>query len=74
MSRLDDLFEGRNKTLTVNEVAELLGFTPKGVYRWIRTGVIPAYKVAGTWFVLRDDLRDVLAQGSNLSPDTRPPD
>lgn len=64
-SRLDDLFEGLPVKLDVTQVAELLGMTKKGVYQWIHQGVIPAYKLGSTWFVLRDELRDTVASGSN---------
>lgn len=66
-NRLDELFEGRPPQLDVHAVAELLGASAKGVYRWIHTGVIPAYKVGSTWIILRDELKDTLAAGSNLT-------
>jgi excisionase family DNA binding protein len=65
-SRLDDLFAGLPKKLDVPQVAELLGMTTKGVYKWIHTGVVPAYKLGATWMILRDELRDTIASGSNL--------
>lgn len=68
-TRLDELFAGLPPRLDVHEVANLLGMTPKGVYRWINAGTIPAYKLGATWFILRDELRDAMASGSNL---TRP--
>lgn len=64
-SRLEDLFDGLPVKLDVTQVAELLGVTKKGVYQWIRQGIIPAYKLGSTWFVLRDELRDTIASGSN---------
>lgn len=67
-SALDALFEGRGSTLTVPEVAEILGMTKPGVYKWLKDGVIPGYKVGGTWFVLRDELKATLAAGSNARP------
>ena len=66
-SRLDELFADRPKRLTVPEVAELLGVTTQGVYKWIHTGVIPAYKLGNSWLILRDELRDAIASGSNLA-------
>ncbi|MFC0456203.1 helix-turn-helix domain-containing protein [Arthrobacter liuii] len=62
---LDALFEGRRETLTVPEVAELLGMTKPGVYKWLKEGVIPGYKVGATWFILRDELKETLRQGAN---------
>ena len=67
-SRLDELFEGLPKRLGVQEVAELLDMTTQGVYKWIHSGTIPAYKLGATWIILRDELRDAIASGSNLTP------
>ena len=64
-SALDALFEGRGATLTVPEVAEILGMTKPGVYKWLKDGVIPGYKVGATWFILRDELKATLQAGSN---------
>lgn len=74
--RLDELFEGLPARLDVPTVANLLDMTPKGVYRWIHTGVIPAYKLGSSWIILRDELRDTLAAGANerLPPETAPDD
>ncbi len=66
-SRLDELFEGLPPRLDARQVAELLAMSPKGVYGWIKRGEIPAYQVAGTWVILRDELRDAIAAGSNQS-------
>lgn len=64
-SGLDALFEGRNLTLTVPEIAELLGMTKPGVYKWLKDGVIPGYKVGSTWFILREELKQTLEAGAN---------
>ena len=64
-SGLDALFEGRNATLTVPDVADLLGMTKPGVYKWLKDGVIPGYKVGSTWFILRDELKQTLEHGAN---------
>lgn len=66
-SRLDELFDGLPKRLGVHEVAELLDMTTQGVYKWIHSGTIPAYKLGATWIILRDELRDAIASGSNLT-------
>ena len=62
---LDALFEGRPSTLSVAEVAEILGMTKQGVYYWLRGGVIPGYKLATTWFIIRDELKEAVRQGAN---------
>jgi excisionase family DNA binding protein len=64
-SGLDELFEGQPQTLTVTQVAQILGMTKQGVYNWVRDGVIPAYKVGSTWFIVRDELKATLRAGAN---------
>ena len=66
MSRFDEMFSEQPKLLRVSQVAQLLGKTSQGVLRWINTGVLPAYKLGDTWFILRDDLRDAMSAGGNL--------
>lgn len=67
MSRLDELFKGLPPQLDVQQVADVLGTSKQGVYRWINLGVIPAYKIGSSWMILRDELKDTIAAGSNLS-------
>lgn len=62
---LDELFADEPRMLSVGRIAELLGMSPKGVYKWIDDGTLPAYKVSGRWFVVRDELVQVLRDGSN---------
>ncbi len=71
-SRLDELFAGLPIRLDVQDVADLLGMTKKGVYRWINEGTIPGYKIGGQWIILRDELRDTLLQGSNVTHSSSP--
>jgi len=39
--------------------------TKPGVYKWLKDGVIPGYKVGSTWFILRDELKQTLEAGAN---------
>ena len=71
-SGLDALFKGRKETLTVPEVAEMLNVTKPGIYKWLKDGVIPGYKIGTTWFVIRDELKDTLRKGANKKRDTGP--
>jgi excisionase family DNA binding protein len=48
------------RRLSVPQVAELLGVGEPTVYRWLRDGEIPAYKVGSTWVILRDEVCDHL--------------
>lgn len=67
MSALEDLFADEPRMLSVGRVAEVLGMSPKGVYKWIEEGSLPAYKVSGRWFIVREELITTLQKGSNLS-------
>lgn len=62
---LDALFEGREPTLEVAEVAELLGLTRQSVYKWLADGTIPGYKIGTVWVVLRDGLKEEMRRGFN---------
>ncbi|MFC8598965.1 helix-turn-helix domain-containing protein [Isoptericola sp. NPDC057191] len=64
---LDDLFSDCGKRLSAGDVAQLLGMTHQGVLTWLRTGVIPGYKLGGTWFVMRDELKAAMYAGMNHS-------
>jgi excisionase family DNA binding protein len=35
------------------------------VYRWLQTGVIPAYQVEKTWLIARDQVKDWVWENRN---------
>ena len=49
--------------LTLTDVAEELGLHYMTVYRYVRTGRLPAVQAGSTWLVARDDLEPLLGQG-----------
>ena len=53
------------RRLSVPEVAELLGVQQATIYRWLRDGEVPAYKVGSTWVILREELCDYLETKHN---------
>jgi excisionase family DNA binding protein len=67
VSRLDDLFEGLPTHLSVDQLADVLGITRPTVYRYLQRGVLPAYKLEGSWVILRDEIKDYLWAHSNRS-------
>ncbi len=67
-SGLEEMFRGYPRVLTVPEVAELLRMTKTNIYRWLKDGTIPAYKLGSSWFIPRDGLREALEAGSNANP------
>lgn len=62
---VDRLFEGLPPTITLPITAEILGISKKGVYDMVRRGVIPAYRLGGHWYVICDELKERLREGSN---------
>lgn len=68
MSRLDELFEGLPRHLTVEELASVLGVGKQTAYNWLSRGLVPGYKVAGTWVIVRDEVRDHLVAHRNRPP------
>lgn len=51
--------------LSVEQVADLLGVQQPIIYRWLRSGEIPAYKVGATWVILRDEVCEALEDRHN---------
>lgn len=72
MSRLDDLFADLPASMSVTQTAEILGIRRSTAYKWLNDGTIPAYRVGSTWVILRDELKDLIASGRNLSREDPP--
>lgn len=64
-NHLNQFFEALPPLLEAQDVAELLGMSRKAVYDLLKAGTIPAYKLGGSWIILRDELRDTIEAGSN---------
>ncbi len=67
MSHLDELFAGYPEHLSVQELTELLGVKKSTIYSWLQQGTIPAYRVGGSWVVLREEVKDLMRSGRNLA-------
>jgi len=65
VSRLDELFEGMPKHLTVDQLGEVLGVSRQTAYNWLNKGVVPGYKLGNTWVIVRDEIRDHLLAHRN---------
>ena len=52
--------------MTVEQVAEYLGRTPTTIYRWLKNGVIPGTKPAGTWVINKVALDKQFGGESNV--------
>ncbi|MEW6522831.1 MAG: helix-turn-helix domain-containing protein [Bacillota bacterium] len=54
--------------LTIEEAAEYLRVTPATIYRWCRSGKLPAIKVGKQWRLSVNDLKDWLEQQKDDEP------
>lgn len=71
MTRLDELFADLPPHITVDQLAQVLGLAKVTTYRWLADGKVPAYRVAGQWVILRDEIRDFLAAHRTGPPEER---
>jgi excisionase family DNA binding protein len=70
VTRIRHLLSRLPTRLTVEQVSDVLAVPPPTVYRWLKDGEIPAYKVGSSWLILRDEVRDHLETRHNQSPST----
>jgi excisionase family DNA binding protein len=56
-----------DQALTVREVAQLLQVDEKTVYRLVRKGELPGFKVAGAWRFTRPDLQQWIERQKNAT-------
>jgi excisionase family DNA binding protein len=54
-------------TLTLKQVAEVLQLTPRTVYSYLRSGLLPGAKVGKQWRVLEDDLTESIRSGNKIN-------
>ena len=55
--------------LSLKEVATYLGISKQSLYRMVKGGTIPAYKVGGTWRFRLSEIEEFLRRSSNLRGD-----
>ena len=48
--------------MTVQDVAEYLNVDPKTVYRMVKRGNLPGFKVGGSWRFQKDDIDGWIAK------------
>ena len=56
-----DLKKSRTQIMTTKEVARYLGVHEMTVYRWLKKGLIPGFKIGGRWRSKKDLLDTYLA-------------
>jgi len=54
--------------LSIDEVAEYLGYKADTVLRHVRRGTIPGRKVGGRWYIRVVDLEAMFAPSTSLEP------
>ena len=69
MSYIDDLFARYGVTMSVAQVAEVLGRPHSTIYKWLGDGTIPGSKVGESWVIYRDEIKALVASGRNLPTD-----
>jgi excisionase family DNA binding protein len=55
------------RVLTIGEVAEILRVHPTTIYRLVKRGELPGFKVGGNWRINSEALDTWLAEGSRRS-------
>jgi PTS system nitrogen regulatory IIA component len=61
--------------ISVREAAELIGVSQKTVYRWIKDGRVPSYRLGGQHFLERSEVNDlVIREGLRPLVDAGPED
>jgi excisionase family DNA binding protein len=70
---LDERFAELPENLTIEQLAEVLGVKRATAYQWLNRGVVPAYKLGGTWIIYRDEVREHLIKSRNIQAPTEAP-
>ena len=63
---LEERFAELPENLTIEQLAEVLGVKRATAYQWLNRGVVPAYKLGGTWIIYRDEVREHLIKSRNI--------
>ena len=49
-----DIAKDRTQIMTTKEIAKYLGVHEMTVYRWLKKGVLPGFKIGGRWRSKKD--------------------
>jgi excisionase family DNA binding protein len=66
MTEIDRIFRDLPVHLTVPQLCQALGVSRGTVYEWLKTGVVPAYKMGSTWVILRDEVLEHVRSTRNI--------
>ena len=56
----------RSPMMSTQEISKYLGVHEMTVYRWLKKGVLPGFKVGGRWRSKKDVLDSFLMNGLNV--------
>lgn len=59
-------YEGRSPMMSTQEISKYLGVHEMTVYRWLKKGVLPGFKVGGRWRSKKEVLDGFLMNGLNV--------
>ena len=57
----------RSQVMTTQEIAKYLGVHEMTVYRWLKKGVLPGFKIGGRWRSKKDVLDQYLMSRMNVN-------
>ena len=58
-----DVMNGKeDKILNVEELANFFGVTAQTIWRWCKSGKIPAFKIGSQWKIRQSDLNKIINQ------------
>jgi excisionase family DNA binding protein len=58
--------DGKSPMMSTQEISKYLGVHEMTVYRWLKKGVLPGFKVGGRWRSKKDVLDSFLMSGMNV--------
>lgn len=58
--------EDRSPMMSTQEISKYLGVHEMTVYRWLKKGVLPGFKVGGRWRSKKEVLDQFLMRGMNV--------
>ena len=58
--------EIKSQIMTTQEISKYLGVHEMTVYRWLKKGILPGFKIGGRWRSKKDLLDDYLMSCMNM--------
>lgn len=58
----------KSPMMSTQEISKYLGVHEMTVYRWLKKGVLPGFKVGGRWRSKKEVLDSFLLRGMNIQP------